>query len=210
MSFMSCKIDCEGSHQCTLQWSYHSVKTDFPTLILLTLHFHTRVNRTLKLMSALLLDFWLRLWSEACIRTWMLPHSSFKHWSWLVLIHPVYSLHDSYGESNYFQLSSTLLLVTLRLLFISLELPRPRGFQSVQWVACTNIVPLCVGNRWVNTAQSLKHFPSLLLDYQLPFRVSSAQMSAKINGALSAKLIRSGLALLLLIRDYFFSRETKT
>lgn len=132
--------------------------------------------------------------------TWMLPHSSFKRWS----IHPVYSLHDSCGESNYFQLSSTLLLVTLRLLFISLELPRPRGFQSVQWVACTNILPLCVGNRWVNTAESLKHFPSLLLDYQLPFRVSSAQMSAKINGALSAKLIRSGLALLLLIRDYFF------
>lgn len=45
----------------------------------------------------------------------------------------------------------------------------------------------------------------MLLDYQLPFLVSSAQMSAKINGALSVKLIRSGLALLLLIRDYFFT-----
>lgn len=82
-----------------------------------------------------------------------------------------------------------------------LSYPRPQGFQSVRWVSCTNVLPLCVGNRWVNTAESLKHFPSKLLDYQLPFRVSSAQMSAKINGALSAKLIRSGLALLLLIRD---------
>lgn len=57
MSFMSCKIDCKGLHQCSLQWSYLGVKTDFPTLILLTLHFHTQVNRTFKFISALLLDF---------------------------------------------------------------------------------------------------------------------------------------------------------
>lgn len=32
MSFMSCKIDCEALHQCSPQWSYHSVKTDFPRI----------------------------------------------------------------------------------------------------------------------------------------------------------------------------------
>lgn len=86
---------------------------------------------------------------------------------------------------------------------------RPHGSQSVQWAVCANILPLCVGNRWVNTAESLKHSPSLLLDYQLPFLVSSARTSAKINGALSVKLIRSGLALLLLIRDYFLYSYVK-
>ncbi len=49
MSFTSCKIDCEGLHQCLLQWSYHSVKTDFPP------HFGIQVNRTFQLISALLL-----------------------------------------------------------------------------------------------------------------------------------------------------------
>lgn len=166
-------------------------------------------KRTFQLTSVLALEVWPGLWSEASIRTWMLLHSSFKHWSTLCLIHPVYSLRDSCGESNYFELSSTLLLVTLRLLFISLAFPRPRGFQSAQWVACTNILPLYIGNRWVNTAESLKHFPLLLLDYQLPFRASYAQMSAKINGALSAALIRSGLALPLLIRDFFFNLKQK-
>lgn len=166
-------------------------------------------KRTFQLTSVLALEVWPGLWSEASIRTWMLLHSSFKHWSTLCLIHPVYSLRDSCGESNYFELSSTLLLVTLRLLFISLAFPRSRGFQSAQWVACTNILPLYVGNRWVNTAESLKHFPLLLLDYQLPFRASYAQMSAKINGALSAALIRSGLALPLLIRDFFFNLKQK-
>ena len=80
--------------------------------------------------------------------------STFKHSFGLCLIHPVYSLHASCGKSNYFQLSSSLHLVTLRLLFISLALPRPRGFQSVQWVTCTNILPFCVGNRWANTANN--------------------------------------------------------
>lgn len=119
----------------------------YPTLILLTLHFHTQVNRTFKLISALLFEFGEGLYSEACIRTWMLLHGSFKHWSRLCLIHPVYSLHDSCGKSNYLQLSSTFLLVTLRLLFISVEVPKPCGFQSVLWLACAcNILPLCVGN----------------------------------------------------------------
>lgn len=55
----------------------------------------------------------------------------------------------------------------------------------------------------LKAAESLKHFLSLLLDYQLLFQASSAQMSAGINGTLSAKLIRS-VALLLLIGDIFF------
>lgn len=127
-----------------------------------------------------------------------------KHLFRLCLIHPVYSLHDSCGESNYFQLSSTLLLVTLRLLFISLTLPRPPAFQSVRQVAFTDFLPVCVGNSWVNSSQSVQLLLSLLLDYQLLFQDSSAQMSFEINEALSAKLIRSGMALLLLIKDFIY------
>lgn len=48
------------------------------------------------------------------------------------MIDPVYSLHDSCGKGNYFELSSTFLLVTVRLLFIWLELLKPCGVQSVR------------------------------------------------------------------------------
>ena len=122
----------------------------------------------------------------------------------LRLIHPVYVLQGGPSKSSYSLFSSTLRLVSPQSSVISFRFPRLYGSLWVCWVACANILLFSLGNWRVNTAESLKHFPSLLLDYQLPPWVSSAQMSAKINGALSAKLIRSGPALLLLITDYFF------
>lgn len=204
MSFKSCKIDCEGLHQCLLQWSHHGVKTVFLTLILLTLHFHTQGNRTFKLISALPFRV------LGGIIKWRVLGLE-----WNCTAH----LNHGLGFS-WFILFTHYMIAVAKAITFSFQAPcfwshcgsysfqwssqGPRRFQWVQWLACANILPLCVGNRWVNTAESLKHFPSLLLDYQLPFRASSAEMSAKINGALSAKLIRSRLALLLLIRDYSF------
>lgn len=65
-------------------------------------------------------------------------------------------------------------------------------------MACAKILSLCVGNRWVNSTD-LEALPIPAIGLLAAFLVSSAQMIAKINGALSAKLIRSGQALLLLI-----------